>query len=176
MRERIAAARMISTLVSRPCWCSGQGPLQYNNQRFEPKRVSFIENDYKRCQFDPIDHISGILCCRCSVCIVILRFSESAHFKTVPCSLKQKTRSTRPAIWGIAATGIPSPIPAIMNIKAESLPHASMCQCPTQSRGIRPDWSHRPCPLQLVCWDLRCGCRLRSLQTENIQRKKIMHC
>ena len=127
MRERIAAARMISTLVSSPCWCSGQGPLQYNLSEIWAKKGLIHRKWLSTMPIWPNwPHFWNIMC---SVCIVILRFSESAHFKTVPCSLKQKTRrrSTRPAIWGIAAaTSIPSPIPAIMNIKAETLPHASM--------------------------------------------------
>ena len=63
---------------------------------------------------------------QCSVYFVILRFLDSAHFRTVPCSLKQKTRkrSTRPDMWGTAsAAGILFSAPAIMNIKAKPPPH-----------------------------------------------------
>ena len=65
---------------------------------------------------------------QCVYCNSQILGISTLHFKTVPCSVKQKTRkrSTRPAMWGTAssAAGI-SPIPAIMNIKAPSLPR--MC-------------------------------------------------
>ena len=100
---------------------------------------------------------------QCVYCNSQILGISTLHFKTVPCSVKQKTRkrSTRPAMWGTAssAAGI-SPIPAIMNITAPPSPGCvTMCQCRTWSPGIPGDWGPccLACPLQSVCWDQSCG-------------------
>ena len=70
---------------------------------------------------------------QCVYCNSQILGISTPHFKTVPCSVKQKTRkrSTRPAMWGTAscAAGI-SPIPAIMNIRlSPSLPPPDVSLC-----------------------------------------------
>ena len=67
----------------------------------------------------PVQHA---VCVYCNSQILGMRTLQNCALFLEAENQEQRRESTRPVIWGIAATGILSPIPAIMNIKAETLP------------------------------------------------------
>ena len=133
MRERMAAARMISTLVSSPASRSGQGALQsYNlsNQRAEPEKthtkwlLMINLNLYQWCQLgtfleydmlSPVVHQHAV-CVYCNSQILEI---STQHFKTVPCSAKQKTRKSLGAQGPLCG---PALLASILHFSAPSRP------------------------------------------------------